>query len=111
MDSEREAKIALRNKLFVTNGPKTFEFDDELPALPVPDLEATLANYLESVSVVATKEEYEKTEIIVNNFKNGVGQQLQELLHERAKEKRNWVSDLYVAALLILPFFFVSARA
>ena len=34
--------------LFTTDKEKTFQYDDALPSLPVPELQHTLTRYLES---------------------------------------------------------------
>ncbi|ELU17808.1 hypothetical protein CAPTEDRAFT_171816 [Capitella teleta] len=70
---------------------KTFQYQDSLPSLPIPDLEHTLAKYLESVQPFLTKEEYAKTELIVKDFGQGIGRKLQIKLLEKSKHKRNWV--------------------
>lgn len=74
-----------------TEGESTFMYDDKLPSLPVPDLESTLEKYLRSTKPHVTEEQFEKTKQIVENFKNGVGRQLQELLVAKGKRERNWV--------------------
>ena len=70
---------------------RTFGADDSLPDLPVPDLEATLQIYLESVRPHVGEDELEKTEELVRNFAAGLGAELHQELKQRAAEKRNWV--------------------
>lgn len=44
--AKSESKV---EQMFISNdGEKTFEFEDNLPSLPVPPLKSTLERYLES---------------------------------------------------------------
>ncbi len=71
---------------------KTFENDEALPSLPLPDLSQTLEHYLESVRPCVDDNEFEKTVQIVKEFQDGDGHILQEELKRRSESKRNWVS-------------------
>ena len=64
-----------------------------MPKLPVPELSSTLQLYLESIKAICSKEQYEKTKKIVEEFKKpgGEGEYLQKKLQERADVKDNWV--------------------
>ncbi|KAJ8024622.1 Peroxisomal carnitine O-octanoyltransferase [Holothuria leucospilota] len=70
---------------------RTFQFDENLPSLPVPSLEGTLTKYLESVKPFVSEEEYRETEGIVRHFGNGVGKTLHQKLVEKAKKEKNWI--------------------
>ena len=72
---------------------KTFEFEDNLPSLPLPELNETLNMYLESLKPFLDSNEFKKVEIIVKKFENGIGKELQESLKRRAITKKNWVSE------------------
>ena len=69
----------------------TFCVDEYLPSLPVPDLDKTIAKYLESIKPFVDQSEYANSEKIANNFKHGIGRDLNKLLNEKAKHERNWV--------------------
>jgi carnitine O-octanoyltransferase len=87
---------SLAEKLFVLppgDPARTFQYDDTLPSLPVPPLHHTLNRYLDSVKPFVTEDELAATAFLVSEFENGVGKELQAKLMERAKHKRNWVSD------------------
>ena len=71
----------------------TYGHQDSLLPLPVPDLEDTLKKYLVTVKPFLTAEEMEHTEAVVEDFKNGIGSKLQEMLVERGEEERNWLED------------------
>lgn len=79
-----------------TVGP-TYAYQRSLPHLPVPSLNSTLSKYLETVQPHLTKEQYEKTNRVVEEFANGsIGKKLQERLELRAKDEKaypNWLSD------------------
>ena len=71
----------------------TYGHQDDLQSLPVPDLEDTLKKYLVTVKPFLTPEEMEHTEAVVEDFKNGIGAKLQEMLVARGEEERNWLED------------------
>jgi carnitine O-octanoyltransferase len=70
---------------------RTFQYDDSLPSLPIPPLPQTLSKYLESVKPYLSKEEYQKTQKIVEEFGRGIGHDLHCQLLEFAKHKQNWL--------------------
>lgn len=72
--------------------PPTFSRDDLLDKLPLPKLEDTLARYQRNLLPFGTKAEIENSRKVVENFKNGVGKRLQELLEKKAAVQKNWVS-------------------
>ncbi|CAF1051449.1 unnamed protein product [Adineta ricciae] len=73
---------------------KTFEYDNNLPSLPLPTLEHTLERYLDSVRAVVDENDYAKTKEIVEQFAKGVGRELHEQLKARSKAEngRNWLA-------------------
>ncbi|KAF6085644.1 carnitine O-octanoyltransferase [Phyllostomus discolor] len=86
----------MENRLAKSTEERTFQYQDSLPSLPVPSLEESLKKYLESVKPFANKEEYKKTEEIVQKFQNGIGEKLHQKLLERAKGKRNWLEEWWL---------------
>ena len=64
-----------------------------LPKLPVPNLESSVAKYLTAVRPLLNDAEFEHTKKLVVDFsKNGgIGQKLQNLLVDKAKKTDNWV--------------------
>lgn len=83
----------MRDILFKIQGSeKTFEHEENLPSLPVPNLKETLDKYLDTVRAVTTDQEYERTEKLVREFENSeMAKLLQEKLQEKAKNSKNWV--------------------
>ena len=73
---------------------KTFEFEDELPDLPLPELNDTLNLYLDTLRPFLSLNEFKEVEVIVRDFENGIGQKLHEKLRERACNNKNWVRIL-----------------
>ena len=73
------------------NFDKTFEYDEKLPDLPIPNLETTLIKYLNSIEFILDDKEYESTVELIKQFKSKVGETLQKKLEERAKTNKNWV--------------------
>ncbi|CAM4777815.1 unnamed protein product [Rotaria magnacalcarata] len=73
---------------------KTFEYDDKLPALPLPTLEHTLERYLDSVRAVVDDNEYANTKNVVERFAKGIGRELHEQLKTNIekRQERNWLS-------------------
>lgn len=70
---------------------RTFSFDDNLPSLPVPDLDKTLKKYIESTFPFLNELELQCTAKIVEDFRTGIGKNLQFHLIERSRNQRNWV--------------------
>ncbi|XP_022371123.1 peroxisomal carnitine O-octanoyltransferase [Enhydra lutris kenyoni] len=86
----------MENQLAKSTEERTFQYQDSLPSLPVPSLEESLKKYLEAVKPFANKEEYKKTEEIVQKFRDGIGRKLHQKLLERAKGKRNWLEEWWL---------------
>ncbi|RZF35756.1 hypothetical protein LSTR_LSTR012054 [Laodelphax striatellus] len=72
---------------------RTFEYDKTLPSLPLPTLSHTLLRYLDSVKAISSKEDYEKTVRIVEEFENGIGKELHAKLQSKAANERNWLEE------------------
>ena len=69
---------------------RTFSNDNDLPSLPLPDLDSTLNLYLDSVKALADENEdtFDKTAEIVKDIEI---QPLHQELVKRSQEKKNWV--------------------
>ncbi|CAK4102778.1 unnamed protein product [Aphanomyces euteiches] len=72
---------------------KTFQYQDELPSLPLPSLEQTLEAYIKSAEPLLTPAELEHTKGVCHDFLHGIGPQLQAILEERAGSERNWLEE------------------
>ncbi len=102
--------------------PKTYEFQDKLPSLPVPPLHETCSRYLRSLEPfkmlgipppktttflcfalqkpnpfagILSPEEIKQTEQLVQQFQEpgGRGERLHQKLVQRSTQQRNWLED------------------
>ncbi|XP_006822398.2 peroxisomal carnitine O-octanoyltransferase-like, partial [Saccoglossus kowalevskii] len=72
---------------------RTFQFEEDLPSLPVPSLQHTLTRYIESVKPHVSLAELERTTNIVKEFGNGIGKTLHETLLKKASTEKNWLEN------------------
>ncbi|RLN60697.1 hypothetical protein BBJ29_005983 [Phytophthora kernoviae] len=69
------------------------QHQDELPSLPLPPLEQTLEQYIQSCEPLLSPSELDHTKAVCHDFLHGVGPQLQAILQERADTERNWIEE------------------
>nr|CAB3233614.1 carnitine O-acetyltransferase-like [Phallusia mammillata] len=81
-----------------------YSHQESLPHLPVPQLQQTLKKYLKTIRPLVNDADFQKTQIIVEEFgkSNGLGEQLQKVLVERSNEKENWLSDWWLEQAYLL---------
>ena len=95
--------------LEISQKPNTNEIGHEkltspvLPRLPVPDLTGTLELYLTSARAFLSIEQFNNTSDAVQNFQEGIGQQLQARLLDRSHNPQidNWQYDLHVRSIYL----------
>jgi len=77
------------------NAPNMLRFEENLPKLPVPKLEATASKYLRSVKPLIDDAAFQRTTNIVQEFVQGKGQELQKRLEARAAQPgmKNWIAE------------------
>jgi carnitine O-acetyltransferase len=79
---------------------KTYDNQELLPPLPVPPLEQTITRYLETIEPfvpeLISREKFENTKRMAENFKNGVGRDLHRKLEEKAAHSKNWLEDWWL---------------
>ncbi|XP_064456216.1 peroxisomal carnitine O-octanoyltransferase-like isoform X2 [Ornithodoros turicata] len=80
-----------RERLYITDGERTFSYDENLPSLPVPCLKQTMEKYLSSVKALVSEEELFVTKSLAEEFEQGIGAELHEKLLQRAKDSPNWL--------------------
>lgn len=79
---------------FLSEGEEsTFTFDETLPSLPLPDLDKTLSRYYESLKPFASPDELRNSQIVIDDFRKGVGSKLHKSLQERAATQKNWLGN------------------
>ncbi|KAK6061351.1 hypothetical protein COOONC_00979 [Cooperia oncophora] len=77
----------------------TFSKQEELPPLPVPDLNATLDRYLESALVLLNEDQRKKTRENVEVFRSSAtAEQLQNVLIDRGARMKNWLEEWWYDA-------------
>ncbi|MEA3358818.1 MAG: choline/carnitine O-acyltransferase [Thermodesulfobacteriota bacterium] len=78
----------------------TFELQDKLPLLPIPELKQTCEKFLAWVKPLLNDGEFQKTSLIVKKFMqvDGEGAKLQQSLIEwsQVKGMKSWLEDLWV---------------
>ncbi|KAL4218901.1 hypothetical protein ACF0H5_021489 [Mactra antiquata] len=72
---------------------RMFSVQAALPKYPVAPLEQTMDKYLRTVKPLVSEDEYNYTVKLCEEFKNGVGKELQGRLLKRAESETNWLSD------------------
>jgi carnitine O-acetyltransferase len=78
-----------------TNKYPYLELQD-LPRLPIPELDVTLNKYLETVECLLTKEEFQKTKKAVEEFAKGKAPKLHQELLDLAKETpTSWLEGFW----------------
>ena len=79
---------------------KTFEKEEELPNLPLPDLDSTVSLYLDSVKALSIGDDaFTTTAELVKDPKLNL---LHDELVRRSQEKKNWVRLSYYFFSIVL---------
>jgi carnitine O-octanoyltransferase len=73
------------------DAPSTFSRDENLDPLPLPSLEDTMNRYYDSLKPFGTEDELKESLKLINEFKNGIGKKLQNILVDRTVKHKNWV--------------------
>lgn len=74
----------------------TFAHQADLPSLVVPELNQTMAKYLESIKPFCKDaSEYYKQELLVRDFLGNMGPVLHQRLVKFSEGKRNWMSEFW----------------
>jgi carnitine O-acetyltransferase len=84
------------------NSPKrngTFSFQDQLPPLPIPDLEASCQKYLDALRPMQDTKEHHESRLAVREFLRYNGPELQDKLKKYATGKAN-----YIEQFCMIPF-------
>lgn len=80
------------DSMYISTSENTFQYDADLPSLPLPSLQNTLNKYLDTVRPHVNEEEFAATESLVREFEQGQGRTLHEKLMHKATQSKNWVS-------------------
>lgn len=88
-----EAREPLASHKLATKPGATFAAQDNLPKLPIPDLEATCRRYLEALEPLQSSREHRDTEHAVREFLRTEGPELQEKLKRYATGKSSYIEQ------------------
>ena len=107
-NSQQSFSKESRNPLGMAMNPKskagiTFASQDNLPQLPIPDLEATCNRYLDSLRPLQTPKEHHDTQVAVKEFLKSGGFELQEKLKKYATGKANYIEQFCTLSATHLP--------
>lgn len=78
----------------------TFAAQEKLPKLPVPDLEATLKRFLDSLAPLQSSREHEETKAAAKDFLENDGKELQERLKKYANRKSSYIEQFWYDSYL-----------
>ncbi|EGV60279.1 carnitine O-acetyltransferase yat1 [Yamadazyma tenuis] len=79
----------------------TYQYQDQLQKLPIPDLHQTCTNYLRVLKPLQTEKEYEKTmEAVAKFLKSGTGKYLDEQLREYSKNRNSYIEQFWYDSYL-----------
>lgn len=71
----------------------TFAAQDNLPKLPIPDLDSTCKRYLEALEPLQSSREHRDSEVAVQEFLKGEGPELHERLTKYATGKSSYIEQ------------------
>lgn len=79
----------------------TFEYQNQLQKLPIPDLEETCTNYLRVLQPLQTEKEYAKTvEAVAKFLKDGTGHYLDTELRKYSETRNSYIEQFWYDAYL-----------
>ncbi|KAI9480352.1 MAG: acyltransferase ChoActase/COT/CPT [Benjaminiella poitrasii] len=82
------------------SGGETFQYQEKLPKLPIPDLENTIQKYLTVLKPLQTLEQHEATKRAVQDFLVQEGPELQTKLHTYATDKSSYIEEFWYDSYL-----------
>jgi len=71
----------------------TYSFQEDLPSLPIPELEETCKRYLDSLRPLQSAKEFADSQVAVKEFLKYDGPKLQKSLKEYAEGKANYIEQ------------------
>ncbi|KAI8877492.1 acyltransferase ChoActase/COT/CPT [Backusella circina FSU 941] len=83
-------------------GGQTFQYQDKLPILPIPELEDTIKRYLAVLEPLLSPEELNETASAANEFLEKEGIDLQEKLRTYATDKSSYIEEFWYDSYLQL---------
>ncbi|XP_055301856.1 carnitine O-palmitoyltransferase 1, liver isoform-like isoform X1 [Sitodiplosis mosellana] len=98
---EKGRQVSMQTRLWAAatkvlsswNDPGLYSFQESLPRLPLPNVNDTLARYLDSVHPLVDEENYKRMEELAEDFERTIGPKLQRYLILKSWWSTNYVSD------------------
>ncbi|KAF1810044.1 acyltransferase ChoActase/COT/CPT [Eremomyces bilateralis CBS 781.70] len=78
----------------------TFAHQDQLPKLPIPDLESSCTKYLEALEPLQTSKEHHESQFAIKEFLRSDGPELQEKLKQYAEKRANYIEQFWYDSYL-----------
>ncbi|KAF0446799.1 acyltransferase ChoActase/COT/CPT [Gigaspora margarita] len=78
----------------------TYQYQDNLPKLPIPPLEDTLQRYLSAVKPLQREKDFLQTNTVVGQFLENEGPKLQEKLQSYATDKSSYIEEFWYDSYL-----------
>lgn len=78
----------------------TFQYQDKLEKLPIPDLKSTCENYLNALRPLQTEAEFKETQAATHKFLNGIGPYLDQQLREYSKTRPSYIEQFWYDSYL-----------
>jgi carnitine O-acetyltransferase len=78
----------------------TFQYQDQIKKLPIPDLKDTCERYLNVLKPLQTEDEHRETVAATKQFLGGVGPHLDELLREYAETRDSYIEQFWYDSYL-----------
>lgn len=95
-----EQKLSIRDSLYLSDDPHetTFKYDNQLPGLPIPSVQASVMKLLDTIKpIVRDESEFAETQRKAQQFLRDPGvEELQELLKKRASKHKNWLEEWWL---------------
>ncbi|KAL9059116.1 MAG: hypothetical protein Q9162_001334 [Coniocarpon cinnabarinum] len=100
MSQPADARDPLAHHHQETKPGITFAAQDQLPKLPIPDLDATCKRYLEALEPLQSYREHQDTERAVREFQKHEGSELQQKLHEYSAGRSSYIEQFWYDSYL-----------
>jgi carnitine O-acetyltransferase len=80
----------------------TYAYQDQLPTLPIPELEASCQKYLDALRPLQSPKEHSDTKVCVKEFLKYEGPKLQEKLKKYAQGRPNYIEQFCKFSSILL---------
>lgn len=78
----------------------TFQYQNKLQKLPIPDLKSTCENYLSVLKPLQTEQEHKQTIEATNKFLNGIGPYLDDQLRNYSQNRSSYIEQFWYDSYL-----------